>query len=125
MCWSFENACCRRRSASIRPRRLTKRHHEAPNAQQPLANKNRPNCIYVQTLQPPAPQFSPPLVQEINSPPRLALFPSPDLKLCHSTGAMTRLKHRVFAIKFASLYTLYVKKAESKKRTKKEVDQII
>jgi len=35
------------------------------------------------------------------------------------------LKHRVFAIKFASLYPLYVKKAESKKRTKKEVDQII
>jgi len=32
---------------------------------------------------------------------------------------------RVFAIKFASLYPLYVKKAESKKRTKKEVDQII
>ena len=34
-------------------------------------------------------------------------------------------KERVFAIKFASLYPLYVKKAESKKRTKKEVDQII
>jgi hypothetical protein len=38
---------------------------------------------------------------------------------------MTMLPHRVFAIKFASLYPLYVKKAESKKRTKKEVDQII
>jgi hypothetical protein len=38
---------------------------------------------------------------------------------------MTMLKHRVFAITFASLYPLYVKKAESKKRTKKEVDQII
>ena len=35
------------------------------------------------------------------------------------------LKHRVFAIKFASLYPLYVKKAESKKRSKEEVDQII
>ncbi len=35
------------------------------------------------------------------------------------------LKHRVFAIKFASLYPLYVKKAESKNRTKEEVDQII
>ena len=34
-------------------------------------------------------------------------------------------KDRVFAIKFASLYPLYVKKAESKNRTKKEVDQII
>ena len=34
-------------------------------------------------------------------------------------------KDRVFAIKFASLYPLYVKKAESKNRTKKEVDQVI
>src|SRR5262245_27821690 len=38
---------------------------------------------------------------------------------------MTMPKHRVFAIKFSSLYPLYVKKAESKKRTKKELDQII
>ena len=35
------------------------------------------------------------------------------------------LKQNVFAIKFAKLYPLYIKKAESKKRTKKEVDQII
>jgi hypothetical protein len=35
------------------------------------------------------------------------------------------LKHRVFAIKFAGLYPLYVKKAERKGRTKKELDQII
>ena len=35
------------------------------------------------------------------------------------------LKHRVFAIKFASLYPLYIKKAESKNRTKEEVDQVI
>jgi hypothetical protein len=35
------------------------------------------------------------------------------------------LKHRVFAIKFASLYPLYVKKAERKNRTKDEVDQVI
>ena len=34
-------------------------------------------------------------------------------------------KERVFAIKFASLYPLYIKKAECKQRTKKEVDQII
>ena len=34
-------------------------------------------------------------------------------------------KDRVFAIKFASLYPLYVKKAERKNRTKREVDQII
>lgn len=32
---------------------------------------------------------------------------------------------KVFAIKFSKLYPLYVKKAESKKRTKKEVDQVI
>ncbi len=34
-------------------------------------------------------------------------------------------KQNVFAIKFARLYPLYVNKAESKKRTKKEVDQVI
>ena len=34
-------------------------------------------------------------------------------------------KHRVFAMKFAKVYPLYVKKAERKNRTKKEVDQII
>lgn len=34
-------------------------------------------------------------------------------------------QERVFAIKFSSLYPLYVKKAESKKRSKAEVDQII
>lgn len=35
------------------------------------------------------------------------------------------LKHRVFAISFASLYPLYVKKVESKSRTKKELDQVL
>ena len=35
------------------------------------------------------------------------------------------LKQKVFAITFARLYPLYVKKAENKKRTKKEVDQVI
>ena len=34
-------------------------------------------------------------------------------------------QERVFAIKFSSLYPLYVKKAESKSRSKGEVDQII
>jgi hypothetical protein len=34
-------------------------------------------------------------------------------------------KQRVFALKFASVYPLYVKKAEAKKRTKKELDQIL
>lgn len=34
-------------------------------------------------------------------------------------------KHRVFAMKFASVYPLYVQKAERKNRTKEEVDQII
>jgi hypothetical protein len=32
---------------------------------------------------------------------------------------------RVFAMKFARVYPLYVQKAEGKKRTKEEVDQII
>jgi hypothetical protein len=41
------------------------------------------------------------------------------------TGGMTMNKDRVFAIKFASVYPLYVQKAERKSRTKKEVDQVI
>jgi hypothetical protein len=38
---------------------------------------------------------------------------------------MTMPKHRIFATKFASVYPLYVQKAERKNRTKAEVDQII
>src|SRR5215475_11238183 len=38
---------------------------------------------------------------------------------------MTMPKNRIFAIKFANVYPLYVQKAERKNRTKKEVDQII
>lgn len=34
-------------------------------------------------------------------------------------------EHRVFAMKFAKVYPLYVQKAERKNRTKDEVDQII
>lgn len=34
-------------------------------------------------------------------------------------------KNRVFAMKFANVYPLYVQKAERKNRTKQEVDQII
>ena len=34
-------------------------------------------------------------------------------------------KHRVFAMKFASVYPLYVAKAERKNRSKDEVDRII
>ena len=34
-------------------------------------------------------------------------------------------KHRIFAIKFAGVYPLYVQKAERRNRTKEEVDQII
>jgi len=34
-------------------------------------------------------------------------------------------KHDIFAITFARVYPLYVQKAERKKRTKEEVDQII
>lgn len=34
-------------------------------------------------------------------------------------------KHRVFAMKFATVYPMYVAKAERKNRTREEVDQII
>lgn len=34
-------------------------------------------------------------------------------------------KHRVFAMQFAKVYPAYVAKAERKKRTREEVDQII
>ncbi len=34
-------------------------------------------------------------------------------------------RHRVFAMKFATVYPLYVAKAERKNRTRDEVDQII
>jgi len=34
-------------------------------------------------------------------------------------------KHRIFTMKFAVVYPLYVQKAERKNRTKEEVDQII
>ena len=34
-------------------------------------------------------------------------------------------ENRIFAIKFAKVYPLYVQKAERKNRTKEEVDQII
>jgi hypothetical protein len=40
-------------------------------------------------------------------------------------GEMSMPKHRVFAMKFADVYPLYVQKAERKNRTKEEVDQII
>ena len=35
------------------------------------------------------------------------------------------LKNRIFAMKFAKVYPLYVQKAQRKKRTQEEVDQII
>jgi hypothetical protein len=38
---------------------------------------------------------------------------------------MKKPENRVFAIKFAKLYPLYVQKAERKSRTKQEVDQVI
>lgn len=38
---------------------------------------------------------------------------------------MAVTEHRLFAMEFAKVYPLYVKKAERKNRTKDEVDQII
>jgi hypothetical protein len=34
-------------------------------------------------------------------------------------------QHRIYSIKFARVYSLYVQKVERKNRTKKEVDQVI
>ena len=34
-------------------------------------------------------------------------------------------KHRIYAVSFASVYLLYIRKAEAKGRTKAEVDEII
>lgn len=42
-----------------------------------------------------------------------------------SNDAMTKNYQRVFAMKFAKVYPMYVLKAENKNRTKKEVDQVI
>jgi hypothetical protein len=42
-----------------------------------------------------------------------------------STGGMTMSQHRIYRMKFSSVYPLYVKKAERKNRTQDEVDQII
>src|SRR5215470_5796948 len=42
-----------------------------------------------------------------------------------STGGITMPKHYIFVTKFAKVYPLYIQKAESKNRTKEEVDQII
>src|SRR5262245_6778959 len=41
------------------------------------------------------------------------------------SGGMAKNYQRVFAMKFARVYPMYILKAESKGRTKKEVDQII
>jgi hypothetical protein len=38
---------------------------------------------------------------------------------------MTMPKHRIFTTPFASVYPMYVQKAERKNRSKEEVDQII
>jgi hypothetical protein len=40
-------------------------------------------------------------------------------------GGMTKNYQRVFAMKFARVYPLYVQKAVGKNRTKEEVDQVI
>ena len=38
---------------------------------------------------------------------------------------MSDTKPRIFAMSFASVYPLYVEKAEKKERSKREVDKII
>jgi hypothetical protein len=44
---------------------------------------------------------------------------------CANAGDTTMNNHRIFAMKFAGVYPLYVQKAERKNHTKEEVDQII
>jgi hypothetical protein len=46
-------------------------------------------------------------------------------KKAQATSGLAPKKPRVFAISFASVYPLYVQKAENKHRTKQEVDEII
>jgi hypothetical protein len=60
-----------------------------------------------------SPQNAPPFVD--------ALSPTGGAKI----GGTIMLKEKVFAMKFAKVYPLLVKKAERKNRTKKEVDQVI
>jgi len=42
-----------------------------------------------------------------------------------STGGMTMAQHRIYRMKFSSIYPMYIQKAERKNRTKEEVDQVI
>jgi hypothetical protein len=51
------------------------------------------------------------------------LRPGPDVGPRDRVGTVK--KHRIFAMSFASVYPLYIAKAEKKGRTKAEVDQII
>ena len=41
------------------------------------------------------------------------------------SATQTKMRHRIYTISFASVYPLYVTKAEKKGRTKDEVDEII
>ncbi len=51
----------------------------------------------------------------------------PRRRRCRSGGARATLTdvHRIFTTSFASVYPLYVAKAERKGRTKAEVDEVI
>jgi hypothetical protein len=54
------------------------------------------------------------------------MHPKNDNPVCtHPTGDKTMDNQKVFAMKFAAVYPLYVKKAERKAHSKAEVDQII
>jgi hypothetical protein len=44
---------------------------------------------------------------------------------CYLTGGIMRPRHKIFEMKFADVYPLYIKKGERKNRSKDEVDQII
>ena len=55
--------------------------------------------------------------------PKTVTKPAPKAAPARSEAAPK--KHRVFSIPFASVYPMYVQKAEKKGRTKQEVDQVI
>jgi hypothetical protein len=63
-------------------------------------------------------------VQGCNVAPRGAAIGRSAAEQSHSRGGSMRLE-KVFAIKFAKLYPMYVKKAAAKNRSAQEVDEVI
>lgn len=58
-------------------------------------------------------------------PPQIKHEGAPESRMHNKGLPMAMTKHRIYSMSFASVYPLYVAKAERKGRTKGEVDQII